>query len=321
MTHVLKCLVLISFLFVTNSVGLAQDNNSKVKFQNVKTWELTKSPAEIGYKIVDNWLKLPENIQHKVVSGVTVDSKDRIYILDRGVEFPSVICLNTKGELLFQWKLEGVAEAHLISCDKKDNLWITDTQNHQIYKLSNKGKISQSLGEKGVNGKDANHFDKPTDIEFLKNGAYYVSDGYGANKRVIKYDKNSKYIFEWGKKGKLAGDFMCPHAITLGTDGLIYIADRDAWRVQVFDQQGKLLQAWPHIGYIFDIVETPNHTFLCLDGKKGRMTEVDANGNIIGFVDGGKFLRGHSFSITSKGEVILALKDGRIEMVSKSVSK
>ena len=55
--------------------------------------------------------------------------------------------------------------------------------------------------------------------------------------------------------------------------------------------------------------------------KKGRMTEVNANGNIIGFVDGKKFLRGHSLSITSKGEVILALKDGRIEMVSKTGSK
>ena len=114
---------------------------------------------------------------------------------------------------------------------------------------------------------------------------------------------------------------MCPHTITLGTDGLIYIADRDAWRVQVFDQQGKLMQVWPHIGYIFDIVETPNHTFLCLDGKKGRMTEVDASGNVIGFVDGEKYLRGHSLSITSKGDVVLALKDGRIEMVSKTASK
>ena len=167
MKQKLKIPILLTLFSLAYSYCNAQENNSVVKFQDIKTWEQTQSPSDIGYKVVENWLKLPESIEHKVVSGVAVDSKDRIYILDRGVEFPSVICLNTKGELLFQWKLEGVAEAHLISCDKKDNLWITDTQNHQIYKLSNKGKISQSLGEKGVNGKDANHFDKPTDIEFL----------------------------------------------------------------------------------------------------------------------------------------------------------
>jgi hypothetical protein len=77
------------------------------------------------------------------------------------------------------------------------------------------------------------------------------------------------------------------------------------------------MQVWPHIGYIFDLVETLDNTFLCLDGKKGRITEVDTNGNIIGFEDNEKYLRGHSISITSKGNVILALKDGRIEMVTK----
>jgi hypothetical protein len=238
--------------------------------------------------------------------------------LDRGVEFPSVICLNTNGEFLFQWKLEGITEPHLITCDRKDNMWITDTKNHQIYKLSQNGKIIFALGEKGIAGSDATHYDKPTDIQFLKNGECFVTDGYGVNKRVIKYDSKFKYLFEWGKKGNDPGNFLCPHTITLGTDGLIYIADRDAWRVQVFTQDGKLQQVWPHIGYIFDLVETPDHTFLCLDGKNGRMTEVDANGNIIGFVSGEKYLRGHSISITSKGDVILALKDGRIEMVSKS---
>jgi len=144
-----------------------------------------------------------------------------------------------------------------------------------------------------------------------------VADGYGVNKRIIKYDSNFKYLFEWGKKGENPGEFMVPHAITLGANGLIYVSDRDAWKVQVYTQDGKLQQVWPHIGYIFDLVETPEHTFLCLDGKNGQMTEEDANGNIIGFVSGAKYLRGHSISITSKGDVILALKDGRIEMVSK----
>jgi len=318
MKNCIKSTIVLTLVFLNYSYSFSQEKSLVVKFQNIKTWEISESPADIRYKIVENWLKLPDNIQHKVVTGVTVDSKDRIYILDRGVEFPSVICLNTNGEFLFQWKLEGIAEPHLIMCDKHDDMWITDTQNHQIHKLSKNGEVVFSLGEKGVKGSDATHFDRPTDIQFLKNGNYFIADGYGVNKRVIKYDSKFNYLFEWGKEGNELGNFMCPHAITLGTDGLIYIADRDAWSIQVYNQEGKLQQVWPHIGYVFDLVETPEHTFLCLDGKNGRMTEVDANGKIIGFVSGEKYLRGHSISITSKGNVILALKDGRIEMVSKS---
>ena len=317
MKNIFKSSLLFLFVLLNTSFGVAQENNSVVKFQNVKTWELNESPSDIGYKVVNNWLKLPNDVIHNVVTGVAVDSKDRIYILDRGPEVPSVICVNTKGEFLFQWKLKGIIEPHMITFDKDDYAWITDITTHQIHKLSRKGEIIFSLGEKNVTGNDGTHYTKPTDIQFLKNGECFVTDGYGANKRVIKYDSKFKYIFEWGKKGKNPGDFLTPHAVTLGTDGLIYIADRDAWRIQVFKQDGKVQQVWPHIGYIFDIVETPNHTFLCLDGKNGRMTEVDANGNVIGFVSGEKYLRGHSIAITSKGDVILALKDGRVEMESK----
>lgn len=317
----LTSVILLTLAFLNYLNCFSQDNNSLVKFQNVKTWEQSESPSDIRYKIVENWIKLPDSIQHKVVTGVAVDSKDRIYILDRGVEFPSVICVNTNGEFLFQWKTKGIGEPHLITCDKNDDMWITDIVNHQIYKLSKEGEIIFSLGEKGVIGSDAAHYNKPTDIEFLKDGNCLISDGYGENKRVIKYNSQFKYLSEWGKKGNLPGEFLVPHALTLGTDGLIYVADRDAWRVQVFNQDGKLQQVWPHIGYIFDLVETPDHTFLCLDGKNGRMTEVDAKGNVIGFVKGDKYLRGHSISITSKGDAILALKDGRIEMVSKNVKK
>ena len=317
MRNFLKSSFLLVLIFLNNTFGVAQESSSVIKFQGVKGWEQTESPADIKYKVVDNWLKVPITIPHNVVTGVAVDSKDKIYILDRGPEVPSVICVNTKGEFLFQWKLKGIVEPHLITFDKDDFAWITDITTHQIHKLSKKGEVIFSLGEKNVLGSDSIHFNKPTDIQFLKNGECYITDGYGANKRILKFNSKFNYLFEWGKKSRKPGDFITPHALTLGSDGLIYVADRDAWRVQVFNQEGKVLQVWPHIGYIFDIVETPQNTILCLDGKNGRMTEVDKNGTIIGFVTGEKYLRGHSLAITSKGDVVLALKDGRVEMVSK----
>ncbi len=40
------------------------------------------------------------------------------------------------------------------------------------------------LGEKGKPGNDQYHFNRPTDIAFLPNGDFYVTDGYN-NTRLI----------------------------------------------------------------------------------------------------------------------------------------
>src|SRR5436190_651563 len=69
-------------------------------------------------------------------------------------------------------------------------------------------------------------------------GDAFVSDGYG-NSRVVKFDKDGKYLLAWGKKGKGEGEFNLPHAVRIDSKGLLYVADRENDRIQVFDQQGK----------------------------------------------------------------------------------
>ncbi len=304
-------------LGLSPSVLFAQEQ-SIVKFKGVKTWELEKSPQDIGYKLVPNWLKIPEANAPKIVSGVAVDSKDNIFIVDRD-SVPSVICVNSNGLFQFQWKPKGLGAPHFIHCDKNDDLWITDIKTHQIHKLSKKGEIILSIGVRGVNGNDDNHFDKPTDIAFPEDGSVLISDGYGQNKRIIKLDSKFNYIEEWGAKGMEPGKFAIPHALTIASDGKIYVADRDAWRIQIFNNDGKLLEVWPHIGRIFDIVEIPNNYFLCLDATTARVSKVDKAGNLIGFFgERNKVFDAHGMAITSKGDLLIALKDGRVEKFENS---
>ena len=43
----------------------------------------------------------------------------------------------------------------------------------------------------------ADTFDRPTDIAWLPDGTYFITDGYGGT-RVAKYDEDDNFIMDWG---------------------------------------------------------------------------------------------------------------------------
>ena len=49
-------------------------------------------------------------------------------------------------------------------------------------------------------GTDNEHFCKPTDVAVAKSGDFYVADGY-CNSRIMKFDKNGKFIAKFGEEG------------------------------------------------------------------------------------------------------------------------
>ena|SRR5688572_21065357 len=63
-----------------------------------------------------------------------------------------------------------------------------------------------TLGEAGVAGNDEKHFGRPTDIAWLPDGSFFVADGY-TNSRIVKFDRNGKYVSSWGTKGIGPGQF------------------------------------------------------------------------------------------------------------------
>ena len=57
-----------------------------------------------------------------------------------------------------------------------------------------------TLGEFRVPGDDGTHFNRPTDIAFLANGDFFVSDGYN-NTRVAKFNAAGEFLLDWGEPG------------------------------------------------------------------------------------------------------------------------
>jgi hypothetical protein len=107
--------------------------------------------------------------------------------------------------------------------DPQHHVWVIDDMRQQIFEFTNDGKqLVMTLGEAGVAGQDDKHFGRPTDIAWLPDGTFFLS-GY-ANTRVVKFDKNRKFLLTWGTRGKGPGQFDTPHSIAVDRNRRVYVA-------------------------------------------------------------------------------------------------
>jgi peptidylamidoglycolate lyase len=217
---------------------------------------ITKRSIE-PYHVVNGWPILPENSILDEVSAVAVDSHDNVLVLQRGgrkwpdnvpldqtpISVPTIFVFDGRsGRLVNKWGQNVLALPHSITVDHQDNIWIADVALNQIFKFSHDGKLLLKLGERGVAGDDATHFNQPSDIAVTEDGSFYVSDGYG-NNRIVKFGADGRFLFQWGSKGKNAGQFDLPHALTYHR-GRVYVIDRGNQRIQIFDREGRYLTEW-----------------------------------------------------------------------------
>ncbi len=58
-----------------------------------------------------------------------------------------------------------------------------------------------TIGTYGVPGDDDTHFNRPTFMDWFPDGSFVVADGYNGT-RVVKFDKDGKYLTAWGQRGE-----------------------------------------------------------------------------------------------------------------------
>lgn len=199
--------------------------------------------APPAYRVVADWPSLPEGFEMGEAAGVDVDSQGRVWVFHRGEEHPIMAIDAETGEMITSFGEGMFINAHGLEVDHEDNVWVTDTQTHQVYKFSQDGELLMTLGEEGVAGLDQTHFDQPTDVVIAPTGEFFVSDGYG-NSRVVKFDAEGNYLMEWGEPGDGPSQFNLPHGIALDDEGRVYVADRTNLRVQVFTSEGEYIEEW-----------------------------------------------------------------------------
>ncbi len=228
-------------------------------------------------KVVANFLKLPSEMKLGAVSGVEIDSDNNVLVFHRGKN--PILVFSREGRFLRSFGDGLYDSTHFLRCDRDGNIWTTDNKNHMVVKLSPTGKVLQTFGERGVAGEDADHFNRPADIAFAKNGDFFIADGYG-NSRVAKFNRQGEFLLAWGKKGNGNGEFNLPHAIRIDSRGLVYVGDRENDRIQVFDQKGNYLRQFGGFAP-FGMHIDNDDTLYVADGRAHKVIRMTLQGNVL----------------------------------------
>ena len=227
-----------------------------------------------GLGEADPWVKFPDGRTMGAVGDLKLDRDGRhIWAIVRcdatAVERFGNECVDSDLDSVVRFDMDGNAVdsmgggttiwPHGIDVDPDGNVWVTDaagrvpdgdTRGHQVIKFSPTGEILMRLGTPGQPGGGPDHLTSPADVVVADNGNIFVADGHNAsgNNRVIKFSKDGTYLTEWGGTGSLPGEFTSLHAIEIGPDGRVYVADRSNSRIQIFDQEGEFLDEWMQFG-------------------------------------------------------------------------
>jgi sugar lactone lactonase YvrE len=248
----------------------------------------------------------------------------------------TIFVLNRDGKVVQDWphlnKMfemtcgRGPHKIKMSPYDRDKHVWIIDDQLHTIYKFTYDGKLVMTLGTKGQRGRDTGKlFDRPTDIDWLPDGTFFISDGYGGT-RVAKFDKDGKFIKDWGsppKDPKSPGpnEWNTVHSIAISNDRRLFVVDRGHRRFQVFDENGKFLDMFPtglRSSPYYHLITTDQALWVS-DGGTNRILKYDLKGNYLygwGAPGGlqGQFDGPHQFSVDQEGNLYVAeVFNGRVQ--------
>ena len=215
--------------------------------------------VEIGtgahrYRYERNWAKLPrgwsfgtdnptDHPPRTALKGAVAANGD-IYVVSRSAH--PVTVFDADGGFITAWAgglYSDFVNALAIAPD--GTVYITDAGLHAIFHHKPDGTLIKTIGTPGMPAPTlyGTPFNMPTHIAFHPNGDAYVSDGYG-NRRVHRFAMDGTLKASWGEPGEGPGQFAIVHFIAIDAAGIIYIADRENQRIQLFDPDGKFLADW-----------------------------------------------------------------------------
>jgi sugar lactone lactonase YvrE len=281
----------------------------------------TSPIATLPFEAHAEWERLPAGMTLHETPGVSVAADDTVYLLTRNTENP-VIALTRDGEFLRSFGAGTFTDrTHAILAAPDGFIYAADDGAHAITKWTPDGELVMTIGTPGQAAPKFSGlpFNRPTDMVVASDGSIFISDGYG-NARIHKYSAEGELLFSWGEPGIDAGQFMCPH--NLGISGeRIYVADREALRVQVFDLDGRQLDTWHDVHRPCALTVAPDgnvyigelNGVALMEGATGighRISAYSADGELLGRYGDpeegegpGHFIAPHGIAVDSRGDV------------------
>jgi DNA-binding beta-propeller fold protein YncE len=177
---------------------------------------------------------------------------DRVYVTD--FAYRTVRAYSLTGDFLFEFG--GITDGKSTRLDSPvhiaigpDNtVWVTDRTLRGVYVFDEDGKFLRKFVPDG----DPAFSWSPLAITFAPNGDLFITDvGDSANHRVLAFGANGTLKAKWGSTAQITavtdspGQFLFPNGLAVagtGSTALVYVADGNNRRVQVFRPDGTFVR-------------------------------------------------------------------------------
>jgi hypothetical protein len=292
-------LVFLAPVVITLLAALPGFAQTKAKAENV---------PEIPFTSVPNFFKLPPDLYFGEGIGIATNSKGHVFVYTRSGD-TRLFEFDQNGTYVRELGqgLYGLEFAHTVRVDREDNIWTVDEGTNMVIKFNPEGRVVMVLGRRPepVAGPfdstlppappEKYRFGRPTDVTWDAQGNIFISDGY-VNSRVVKYDKNGRFLKSVGTiRGSAPSQMNTPHSITSDAQGNIYVADRGNARVQVFDNDLVLRAIYDNVGNPWAVcISPPPNQYLFVSNSNpdsnpaaswaitGEIYKMELDGRIIG---------------------------------------
>jgi hypothetical protein len=146
------------------------------------------------------------------------------------------------------------------------------------------GRGARGLGTQG------DSFNRPTDVAWDAAGNIFISDGFGTNSRILKMDKNGRFLKAFGGTGSDPGQLNKPASIAVDAKGDVYVADKANKRIQVFDNDGNVKAQYTNVGTPSAICISPGSPQYLYSSNSndpdnldnGEIYKMELDGKIVG---------------------------------------
>jgi streptogramin lyase len=257
------------------------------------------------YALNQAWYTMPAGRSLGSSSAIDIDKDGRsVWVAERcggqdlcaGSHVDPVIKFSPDGKVVTAFGHDMISYPHGIHVDRDGNIWVTDLHSNidsaarggrtgapgaaagvpvppagaQVLKFSPDGKLLLRIGTPGVYGNDATHLSQPSDVVTSPiTGEVFVADGHDsppANNRIVVYDKYGKFLRSWPSCLPTdARQIDCSHSLAMDSQGRIFSGHRGEGRIDIFDQNGKLLDMWKQFGRGTGVYIDKNDTLYAAD--------------------------------------------------------